>query len=56
MCGGNHPVNVKLEEADVSPDKFCIVPILPRPQVREVQDNLEEPQGAGDNEMLEAVV
>ncbi len=56
MRCGNHPVNAKLEEADVSPDYFCIVPILPGPQVLEVQDNSDKPKGVGDNVMLEAVV
>ncbi len=43
-------------EAEDSPDNFCIVPILSDPQVFQAQDNLEEPEGVGDNVMLEAIM
>ena len=46
----------KLEEADDSPDYSYTMPFLPPPQVLETQDILEEPEGEGDNIMLEAAM
>ena len=43
----------KLEEAFDSPDHSYTAPILPPPQVLETQD---EPEGEGDNVMLEAAI
>ena len=54
MCGGNY--HTKLEEADNSPNNVDMVSILQPPQVRETQDNLEDPEGGEDSNMLEADV
>jgi hypothetical protein len=44
----------KLEEADNSPNNVDMVSILRPPQVRETQDNLEDPEGGEYSNMLEA--
>ena len=44
----------KLEDADDPPNNVNMVSILQPPQVRETQDNLEDPEGQEDSNMLEA--
>jgi hypothetical protein len=44
----------KLEDVGDSPDKSKITPTLPPPKVVKTQDNLEEPSGGKNNEILEA--
>jgi hypothetical protein len=46
----------KLEEADDSLNNVDMVSILRPPQVRETQDNLEDPDGGEDSNMLEAAM
>jgi hypothetical protein len=44
----------KLEDVGDSPDKSKITPTLPPPKVVKTQDNLKEPSGGENNEILEA--
>ncbi len=46
----------KLEEADDTPNNVDMVSILQPPQVVEMQDNLEEPEGEGGNIVFEATM
>ena len=44
----------KLQDADNSRNNVDLVSILQPPQVRKTQDNLEDPEGREDSNMLEA--